>query len=328
MSDDRPSAYFEGEHLIFRGSAVGDSAHALAASLAGIRPVDFSADAKMRMAEGVLHESDILERVAKEAEMDWSVHRDRISFNPDEQEEIDFPITNRIVVRLHPDGFLFTPEGHPAYVVEAKAMGRDVFMEWEKKGFAASMRYATQMSLEMYATGLPGVFARKNRDTGKIKWEAMIDPPVDLVTIRRRLMVIAKRSAEGVLDPIPEEKCQWGCRFFFLHDHEVGETVEDETIDSLAEMVARARERKQQAEEVEREARGKLREYLGEAGKRRTKTWSVAYREQEGRVTYDTKKMAEDGVDVEAYARKGKGYAVVTVKRLGKTGDGDEGAGA
>ena len=322
-ADDRPNAYYEGATAVIRASAAGGSSHVIAASLAGITPLEHTARTRQYMAEGVLHEPAILARVAEDGWLMESVGA--------EQAELDIPVTSRILVRCHPDGFATAREDMVVgdvvrgerFVVEAKAMSRGVFETYERKGFDEFYRYAVQLSLQMEGTGLPGLFAIKNRDNGEVRWQVFRNPPVAMAQIRKRLLLIERGARLGDLNPL-KEKCEsFPCVMYFLHDHEVGETVEDETIDSLAEMVARARERKQQAEEMEKEARGKLREYLGEAGKRRTKTWSVAYREQEGRVTYDTKKMAEDGVDVQAYARKGKGYAVVTVKRLGKTGDGD-----
>src|SRR3990167_10498312 len=184
MGDDRPSAYVEetdaGPRVVIRASAFGGASHVLAASLAGVNAIPFNAKTMQYMNEGVLHEPDILARVADETGMAWSVRRDAISTANADQEEMDFALTKNLIVRLHPDAFLFDRHLKPLYVVEAKAMSKDVFDKWNAVGFDYSYRYACQFSLEMLAAELPGVFAYKNRNTGEVKWKAYIDPPVSL----------------------------------------------------------------------------------------------------------------------------------------------------
>lgn len=323
MADSRPSAYYDDAgRVIIRGSAAGSSAHVLAAALAGVVPVSFSDQAKQYMAEGVLHETDILQRTAEEMGRNWSVRRDEMTQDPDRQEEIDFPVTRSIIVRLHPDAFFFLPDASaddPTCVVEAKAMGKDVFAEWERKEFTASYRYATQFSLEMYATGLPGVFCRKDRNSGAVAWKVYEEPPIPLAEIRKRFLLIRKGAEMGNLNPIPEEECGWGCPYYFLdpHNSEPSLVVEDEMIDNLAAMVDKARGKRKQAEEVEKAARDKMREYVGEEGKRRTASWSVSVAMKQ-KPRYDHKQMEEDGIELGKYRSLGKPYTTVTVRQVGK----------
>lgn len=312
-SDNRPVCYVEGDRVIYRASAVGGPSHVLAAARAGMQPLGHTDKTKRYMAEGVLHEPAIMSRLGDEG---WLLH----AIGSD-QAELDIEVTARIHVRCHPDGLATAREDMPHVkrgmrcVVEAKAMSAAVFDTFNRRGFADFYRYATQLSLQMHGTGLPGLFAIKNRNDGELRWQVFESPPVPFAEIRQRLMLIDKGAREGNLNPLNEKCNMFPCVFHHLHDEEPAEFVRDEMIDSLAEMVDRARERRTQAEKIERDAREKLANYLGEEKKTQTGQWRVSL-SSVSRPRYDTKKMLEDGLDLGPYTTMTT-YPQLRVQRIG-----------
>ena len=318
-SDNRPLVYEEGALTVYRGSGIGMASHALAAARAGITPTSFTARTLQVMNEGKLHEPAILARLAEDG---WLLER-----IGSDQDELMVPITSTVYVRCHPDGYAVATQDHPfapkgtRCVVEAKSMSKDVFGQWERDGFKEFQRYAVQLTLQMVGSGLPGLFVVKNRNDGTQRWQVFHEPPVAFAEIRKRLMLIDKGAREGDLNPL-KEKCPdpFFCRFHFLHDdgESVVETVVDDIIDGLAEMVDQARERKRRAEAVEKQAREKLQ--LALAGKGmdevRTARWRVVSYST-SRKRYDFKQALADGVDLAPYEKVSE-FRAMKVTALGK----------
>lgn len=297
-SDDRPSVYIENGVAVYRASAVGGPSHVLAAARAGIRPASHTDRTKRYMAEGNLHEPAIMAYVGTQGWLLEHIGAD--------QAELDIPITSRIMVRCHPDGYGTSMVEHPnaprgtRVIIEAKAMSDAVFSNYNRGGFDEFYRYAVQFSLEMIGSGLPGLFVVKNRNNGEIRWQVFTEPPISLADIRKRLLLIDKGAREGDLNPLNEKCTMFPCQYHFLHDEPTVDIVVDDIIDGLAQMVDEARERRKQAEEVERRAREKLMLALADKQKVATPHWKIAVVTSE-RKRVDTKRMAADGIDLEPY---------------------------
>lgn len=296
MSDNRPALYTENEHIIVRASSIGRSAHVLAAALCSVTPLAHSARTQGYFHEGELHEPDILERLAVESGY-------LVASAGDEQIGVDFPIslTPSIIARCHPDGFL-TRDGQPQYVVETKSMSKDVFAKWLAVGFKSNYAYACQFTIEMLATGLPGVFAVKDRNSGEMKWKAYVEPPVSLDEIRGRMLRVWAAAMKGDLDPFPDEKCdQWGCVYSFLHPAKPEVmTAADDVLDGLADLYNQARDREQQAKKMKDDAREKLLLAMGDRERAKTLRYGVAVSSVERR-TLDKVKLAEVVGDLGAF---------------------------
>lgn len=294
-ADHRPDAYEEaGGLVVYRASALGGCIRALVAARQGYTPVSPDEKSLRVMGEGVLHEDHIL--ASLERSKGWEVGR--------RQEELELRIGTRLVVRCHPDG-VATGGALEAggRVIEVKAMGRDVYTRWLKEGWGGFRRYAWQMSIEMFVTGRLGIFAVKNRDTGEITVEMVDDPPVGLAEIKARVVKAEAAAARGELpacDPV-----SWLCSYRYLHEETGGNgdaarAVEDVEVDALAGSYDVARARATQAEAMQKEARARLIEALGERDKVHTTAWKVS-RSTQKRSRLDKDKAAADGVDLSAY---------------------------
>lgn len=298
--DNRPSCYIEDGRVIFRASAVGRSSHVLAASAAGVMPASFTERTKGYFHEGNLHEPDIINRVASDG---WA-----FSHIGTDQDELLVPVSSRIAIRCHPDGYATATKDHrfavkgTRCVFEGKAMSKDVFDRWDRRGFDDFWSYAVQFSIEMEGSGLPGLFAVKNRNNGEVRWQVFTTPPIPFAEIRKRLLLVEKGARGGDLNPLKEKCKEFGCQYFFLHDDTGPEIVADDVIDGLAEMVDAARDRRKQAETIEKDARDKLSMAMGERKKVATGRWAVTMVEQ-NRTTYDTKQAMADGIDLEPYKK-------------------------
>lgn len=315
-SDNRPIAYTEGSRIYIRASAVGGSSHCIAAALAGIDPVPHTEKTKQYMAEGVLHEPAIMSYLGTQGWMLHNIGRD--------QAELDIPITSRLIVRCHPDGLATAnidmdhgvTRGMKC-VVEAKAMSEGVFDTYSKKGFDEFYRYAVQLSLQMQGTGLPGLFAIKNRNTGEVRWQVFHDPPVAFSEIKKRLLLVEKRARNGELNPLKEKCSSFPCTYFFLHDDEPAPTAVDEVLDNLAEMVDRARERRKLAEDMEKEAKRRITAQMGDREKVRTARWSVTMVSGHSSRFDREKAEGELGVNLEPFYSR-KEYTYPLIKSTGK----------
>lgn len=326
MADNRPSAYEENGCWIYRASAVGGSSHVLAAARAGYTPI--SGDTKWTerrdqyMAEGVLHEPDIIARVAADGfEMSH--------VGDDDQLELTYELTPTIAVRVHPDGIAQARHGPAArpvvsqfvefdiqvsqeFVLEAKAFSKDVYKTWSSRGFDSPSfrRYAYQLSIQMLATNLPGIFATKNRDNGEVTWTVYPDPPISRADILRRLLRIDKGARDGDLNPLNEKCTEFPCPYYFLHgdtiEQEDGDAtngftiIEDDMLDALCQTLDEAREREKMAKAAMDTARARINELLGTRNEVHTGRYTMK------RIVRETKKidgdlLKKDGIDPVKY---------------------------
>lgn len=202
-SDDRPEVYEENGVIVIRCSALGGCIRNLVAARMGIRAVPFNDKALMRMNEGNIHEPHILAHLQS---LGWQTITT--------QDELELPIAGgRIIVRGHSDGRVVHENARfGERVAEAKAMGRDVWAKWKKYGWAEFRRYAWQFSTYMHTTGLPGIFAAKNRDTGEIDVTLWDEAPVSLTEIKARALKVAAAVELPDCDPVA-----FPCQRFFIH---------------------------------------------------------------------------------------------------------------
>lgn len=200
-ADHRPEVYEENGRIIIRASAMGGCIRNLVAARMGIRSVPFNDTALMRMEEGNIHEPHILRALEKEG---WVFETT--------QEELEVEIADgQIIVRGHDDGRAIHTE-HGRRAVEAKAMGRNVWDKWVRKGWEEFRRYKWQVAAYQHATGLPAVFAAKNRDTGQIDISLWDEPLIPLVEFKARAIKIARLTEMPECDPV-----QFPCQRFFIH---------------------------------------------------------------------------------------------------------------
>lgn len=290
MSDDRPSVYVEGDRVVYRASAVGGCLRALVACRLGYDPLPFDDNSELRMAEGVLHEPAVLERLEGDG---WVV--------VDQQREVELVIGDRIVIRGHIDGAGGRGPDDAARVVEVKAMGQNPYNDWLANGFAGNRRYAIQLSVYMAALGLPGLMVVKNRNTGHVHLTEVDEPPIPIPQIKARVARVEAIARTGEL-PDCDATSLWNCPFRYLHDQkDLTSTVvvDDAEVDALAAAYDHARVLATQADGMKKTARDHLADAVRDRGKVRTGRWSVSCSMQT-RKTVDMAKLKAE-VDVSPY---------------------------
>lgn len=208
-ADDRPEVYVEDGRIIIRASAMGGCIRNLVAARMGIRAVPFDEKAKQRMNEGVIHEPHILKHLET---LGWKTM--------DTQAVLELPIAGgKIIIRGHSDGTVRHDNVRLGErVAEVKAQGRDVWDKWKRFQWEEFRRYAYQLSIYMAITGLPGLFATKNRDTGEVDITLWDQPPISLAQLKARAIKVASAVELPACDPV-----MWGCSRYFIHtdDHEI-----------------------------------------------------------------------------------------------------------
>jgi hypothetical protein len=211
-ADDRPECYVEidpdtgRQIVVIRASAIGGCIRNIIAARMGIRAVPFKEADLRRMNEGVIHEPHILKHLNQKG---WLVD--------ETQAVLELAIAGgKILVRGHSDAAVTSlADGHKR-VAEAKAFGRDVYKTWIDTRWAEFRRYAWQLSCYMHTTGLPGLMAVKNRDTGEVDVWEVDEPPVPLNEFKARAIKIASATDMPPCDPV-----SWLCQRYFLHESAV-----------------------------------------------------------------------------------------------------------
>lgn len=123
-------------------------------------------------------------------------------------------------VRCHPDGIAYSDEGS-AWVVEAKFVGPELF-EKLKNGPKGHDNYEYQFAIEMWGTGLPGVYivGLKDPETRELKDVAVsrfTEPTLPFSAIQDRLEQIGRH----IIDGTQPEKCDvkmFPCPYWEMHD--------------------------------------------------------------------------------------------------------------
>lgn len=204
------------------------------------------------MAEGELHEQDVVARLTAEG---LTVTRQQegvglLSFDPDtwatfvnQSDDLTNLGTATSIVFGHLDGVVngdpFTPSG--PRVLEVKSMSQDAFKQFQAKGWYGDWpegslpdRYRWQLSIYMLATGLEALLVCKNRNSGEIAKHGIEQPYYSLDQITERVAYIEDHVSRGTLpDECPRS---WFCDHKYLcksrmneeGDRELGSRSPDE----------------------------------------------------------------------------------------------------
>lgn len=221
---DMGIAYVEGPESrllhVYRASGVGSCVKALVAALMGYEEQRYPKAEKIMedaAREGNLHERSILEYMREQG---WDIGGSQAPFS--------VRVIPGVIIRGHVDGF-GTHEDYPEeeFVVEAKTMSNDRFKLWKAEGWAAFRGYAWQISAYMKATGLRGLYAIKNRNSGEVIWFILDEPPVKWGTIREHLIRAEMAYLKGDLPPCDDVDAgeKFFCPYVYLHDVEEDDDV-------------------------------------------------------------------------------------------------------
>lgn len=326
MSNDQPDIYFENGFTIYRASALYSCMRSLVATRMGIEGqgglYESGHGAKIGQIfnEGHLHEPDILERVSKKYGVTVQ----------SQQEPVEIDLLPNIKVRGHIDARTDGNGDNPGNfsadlivepsVIEAKALGSSTYKTWLAQHLDGFPRYKGQLSTYMIATGLHGLMAVKDRNTGQMDTQVYTEPPLSISDLRRRVLLIETAAQEEEF-PACDYK-QFPCAHAFLHEEEeLTETTsaDDELITMLADEYDRARMVEERAKKKKSELREKLITTLGENGKWENESLSVRTNKAAKKIMDQTlakKILSEEGIPADAYM-KDSDSQTVTVKRKG-----------
>lgn len=245
MGDDRPSVYYDETELIgkfvYRASALGNCFRGLVASRLGMEAEAHPDWLLKRFQEGHDREPEILQHVQ---ENEWHGYRikmldagDQGSYaglahivsSHDGQFVGEIAVGERALIRVHLDGIgqvYSAPVGGEVkvgqkVVVEAKAFGPDYWKKWKKEGIEGFAGYVMQLTIEMEAAGLPGLFvvARKDRDGDEgvageiVEYDSVMfyHSPGSLAEAKMRVLKVEASAGKGGLPEcdMKQYPCQW-----------------------------------------------------------------------------------------------------------------------
>lgn len=332
-ADHRPDTYEEDGRRVWRASSFGSCESSLVRLALGQTPEPWPENILARMNESADLETEILGRLPHETgyrtmhEMEMRSEWGRWD-DATQQLVAELPVPGGIV-RCHPDGVVrkFRSELDDdnmgeCRVVEVKALQGGGSMN-------SNASYPWQFSIEMLATGLPGMYVVANKDKeGQIVGDLDVTyhdtPPHSLGKIKARIArlnrLIAEAETNGGVPPCDVK--QFPCGFYREHDTETGIWAKDaptvvEGLDELLDAWAGIRlklagygdeEKKVKAAILalldERELKdGK---YIGAGGALTDKPPSVVRIIEP---TWKTDKAAAkaDGVDLDKYRVQGSG---------------------
>lgn len=320
------------EIVVVRASAYGHCLRALCANLCGYDPRLPDDRSLQRMDEGNLHEPDILRRVKEdhgwealspEAAAERLTARGRqASVHIDDADKAQVRVEmdvlrNVLMTRGHTDGVVFKYSAER--VAETKALGRDIYKPWvaahDWNHSGQFRNYAVQLSLYMYATDLPGLFACKNRDTGDLDVHLVETPPVGIGELRAKAALILAGARHGAL-PDCDRKPEWFCNFRYLHvieddderERRAPDAAELEELERLGENWRFLREVENACKERRKVVSERVREIVGDKGSASTPSYSVtAFESKRSSYDYDALRA-----DLEAIGRDLDEYQVQT----------------
>jgi hypothetical protein len=327
---DAPSVYIDDQgRAIYRPSSIMSCENTFIAHRLGIDPMLPPDKMQERYDEGHLHEPAILRYL--EDEEGW--------FLAEQQKEVEFTVTPKIVVRGHIDASGASPVDVERgelrrRVVDAKALSYDYFgdvmysiddqwhVRWDKVPY-----YAAQMTCYMVAENATGALAvaQKNLEDRTILDRIVVayfdEPPMDVMELKARVAKIEAKSRKGDLPDVCSNQ-QFPCPFYHvLHNgpQPGAETVNEyDVLHALAKEFEDAKAAQKAAESRRERCRAKVLEALGERPFVQTPSFSIKQRISEGRRSIDQKRLEAEMPDVaEKYMRQGEPYVTlnVTVKK-------------
>ena len=238
MSDNRPIAYQENNLSIYRASGAGSCITALVAAKLGYEEARSGYTENILSSaarEGNMHEPAIVQTLIDE--YGWRIDGS--------QNVVELQIIPRVFIRGHVDG-LCKPKGKKKQrVLEIKTMSDSVFKQWMRYGDDPTqrllsdrfMKYAWQISIYMYAYGLPAMYVVKNRNSGVLDIGEIKTPPIDLKTIKTKIIEVERLAMLGDMPPCQASSDdKFFCPYPYLHN---GDSVfenepddEDEPLDN------------------------------------------------------------------------------------------------
>jgi len=233
-------AYREGDHFIYRASAVGVCPTALVAAMMGMEEQRYERTQTIldnAAGQGNLLEDHVLERLA---EMGYRITARQLS--------MELEVLPDVVIRGHVDGVagggpnLREPAG-----VEVKTMSKDRFAKWMGSGGDLSDdgdfgRYGWQESV--YWEGLRRdhgigqyVYAVIDRNSGQLDVRVFEEPVVPWRQIRRKIIDVQRWVGRDELPPC--ETTNSGEKFFCAYPmlHDMGEDDDVGVVDDLTAAV-------------------------------------------------------------------------------------------
>lgn len=228
------------------------------------------------MNEGVLHEEQVLKRIAR---WSWEVLGKG-------QTEVELAIEGtNAVVRGHIDEQAFPlPAGGNnsglTHVVEVKTMSEDRYRTYLHRGMEAFYPYAIQFSVYMLALKMPGLFVVKNRNTGQIHLTVYEQPIFSYQDIAQRVLAV-ESCAEKEL-PKCDDGESYFCRYAYLHERKVKPDTEPFEVTPEFENLLMDFHQCRMEEDVARLKRDRLRtkiiEYVGNHESVETSEFNVSQR--------------------------------------------------
>lgn len=289
---------------VYRASGLGGCIKAQVAAQLGFRALDTEKKMENMAREGALHEGAVLRRLEEEG---YEVQ--------DRQREVWLEVLPSVQILGHLDATTYDKDNN--YIIEVKSMAPDLFREYKEKSWAMPgfmQKYLWQVSCYMHA--MPGyvcMFVVKNRSSGEMRVEPVVEPFYTMDQVMARVLEIEKWVRRGEL---PDEcsVSQWPCPYYYLEQQKTLEIMEDAVLDDLCEMLEEARVAEKAAKERVKVARMTIDESLGERDRVETEKNKVT-RYDIKRKMLDVEKMKGDGVEVDKYYRETLSKGVrVTVK--------------
>jgi hypothetical protein len=197
----------------------------------------------------------------------------------DDQMQVELEVGGA-VVRGHIDGII--QHGPNRYLVEAKALGKQLYSEWEKSAKFPSRfpegglwdKYALQTSVYHYALGkLPICFVVGEKDDNgdvqgiSFRWYAESMTP--LITIMQRVLSLELLAKQGM----PKDDCTKGeypCPYYQFHAEKIDNDVlvlDDSKLEDLIREVNKKREYAKVPAEAQKQAEQALKDYVREIGR-------------------------------------------------------------
>jgi len=220
MSDNRSIAYQEGKVSIYRASGVGSCLTALVAAKLGYEEdrSKYVSDILTNAArEGNMHEGAVIDTL--KSELGWRVRGG--------QKSIEMKVIPNVIIRGHIDGTCFPPKMKNERLLEVKTMSRDRFKKWIGMGPDARTRllsedfesYGWQISAYMHQMGMAAIYTVKNRDSGVLDISEITVPPVDLKTIKKKIIEAEMWFKRGEIPPCTTtSSSKFFCPFPYLHE--------------------------------------------------------------------------------------------------------------
>src|SRR5262245_17841897 len=206
MQDNRPGAYWEGDKLIVRASALGGCLWELLAYLNGFEPNDVPQKIKDAWQQGHELEPQVIERLESEG---WILE--------ERQKEGHLIVGDTCVIRYHPDAIGTYPNSDIRMVVEIKCLSDEVWRRATRTGVGSLFQeYNWQLSTMMLAENLPGIWVCYNKETEAIYTEAQYLPPIPLDDVTSRVNYLVEALDVDLLTRPCDDPKHYPCRFLSL----------------------------------------------------------------------------------------------------------------